>query len=402
MAKQKANPGIITLCISVLLTGMIISACVEKIDLNITDSGNLMSVEGRITDIDSCYIILRRTATKLSAPQYIPISDARVSVIENGHISIPFRYLPGESVYMPVNREFRGKKGNTYQLKIEMGNGSTYLSSVDTLQPASVIKRIEEQFAVDESGLVPYPQINVHAIVARSEASASYLHFQFVHYARAKYCAACVIYSKYDLIDNSNCPSPFKSCTQTLREEYLLNQAYDFYGFPCINPNGCWNYVKSRNYKLFNDTYVPVNTDYDVLFGKVPYTTFSKYFLELHVTRLTKAAHKYFTDLEQMGIKSGSMFDPVPVLLTGNVYNEKDPKDRALGYFVVGGQEVTGKMINRGEIGSGPLSPKRDDDVEFKEFINSDAPRLYCNFLPQARCVITNFRTDKRPVGWVD
>jgi hypothetical protein len=68
-----------------------------------------------------------------------------------------------------------------------------------------------------------------------------------------------------------------------------------------------------------------------------------KYNIEVKQLSTTKEAYKYWSSIEGQINSTGSIFEPPPVAITGNITNCDDPEDIVFGYF--GASSITTKNI---------------------------------------------------------
>lgn len=63
-----------------------------------------------------------------------------------------------------------------------------------------------------------------------------------------------------------------------------------------------------------------------------------------------KEAYDYWTRVKQVTEPSGTIFDPPPAILRGNIENLSDPKRPALGFFEVASSDTARTCANRGDL----------------------------------------------------
>jgi hypothetical protein len=60
-----------------------------------------------------------------------------------------------------------------------------------------------------------------------------------------------------------------------------------------------------------------------------------KHFIDIRQQVISEAEYVYLTKFEEQASRSGSILDPLPAVIIGNVFNKADSLDFALGYFSV-------------------------------------------------------------------
>lgn len=376
-----------------IFVAVVIASCIDPFDFSTSGDERLITVEGKIFNIDSSYVSIKYSSPDIKNTFNSAVDDAVVTVFENEITPIRFFFNEKAQSYLPERKPFSGIIGNTYQLKIELAGGKVY-----STQP-------QKMLAADSPGISDEFQettnkFKVSASLPAKVDTASYYFFEMISYKSAAYCAQCKNNQQYDLVDNSLCYTDFKSCNDLRR---FTGQPDDYYGFECEATTGCWNYVKIPDFKLFQDATLSNGAERVVSLFDAPLTSFADYFLEIHQSRVSAEAYQYLRLLEQSATNTGTLFDPVPPLLVGNIQAEDNPDDRPLGFFMVAGQQVIGHPVKRGRI-SGVSLDAPDRTVEFIETeITRLAPALFgCLDPPLAPCTPNNYRTNITPKGWLE
>lgn len=365
-------------------------ACIDPFEYTIGND-KLLVVEGSVSNIDTAAISVRYSDQIYNSAIVSPIPDAKVSVIENQSDETTFAYNGPARLYLCNNKAFRAKIGSSYQLKIVLSNGKTYLSEPDTLRPVESITAISDKFYPEKAAFT------VTADMAPKADANNFFLFNFINYKKPTYCASCLNGQLYDKEDNNDCSSGFKNCLPQQGGQ----PSQTLYGFACNPTLKCWNYKKIRDFLVFSDEVLAKGTTRSIQLFDVPLSTFERYFLEIHQSRISKKAYQYFRLLEQSGKKTGTLFDPTPPLLVGNVYNQNNLNDRALGYFLVKGQTTYGYFVERSKATNGMLV-QLDPEKEYKDVVVSIAPALgKCLSAPLTmKCIVTDYRTNQEPKDW--
>lgn len=374
-----------------VLVAAVIVSCIDPFDFSTSGNDRLITVEGKIFNVDSSYVSIKYSSPDIKNTFNIAEENAVVTVIENE--STPLRFLFNEKAqsYLPENKSFKGVVGNSYSLRIELPEGKVYITEPQKMLLADD-PEISDVFQEDKNTF----EVSVN-LRGKNDAT-SYYFFEMISYKNAAYCAQCKNDQQYDLVDNSLCYTDFKSCNDLRR---FTGQPDDYYGFECEATTGCWNYVKIPEFKLFEDQNLSVGAERIVSLFDAPMTSFSDYFLEIHQSRVSAEAYQYLRLLEQSATNTGTLFDPVPPLLVGNITEESDSNDRPLGFFMVAGQQVVGYPVKRARI-SGASLDAPDRRLEFIETeITRLAPALFgCLDPPLAPCTANSYRTNIIPKGW--
>ncbi|UBM60743.1 DUF4249 domain-containing protein [Marinilongibacter aquaticus] len=375
------------LLLAILLGLGLLASCISPFDF---DAGNekFLVIDGHLYDIDSSYISLRYTAQSHNSAISQSIVDANVSIIENATQEYRYTFNEAANVYVPQEKGFRSKIGSIYTLKIELSNGEIYRTKPDTVRS---FPEVEGFFSNNDKDPTIFELSVRHT--ARTAQSHYYL-YKLINYTRARFCAECLNTQWYDTNDSLDCNSPFQNCNSIPR----ITTLGGYYGFLCDQRSIAWNYKIIRDFTAYSDEILSLGEKQTIKILDVPVSTTARFFAEIHQANISKEAYEYFLILKQAGDRSGTLFDPTPPLITGNVYNEKNPQKRALGYFLVGSQHIYGHYVDRT---GGKIVPI-DPNIEFDENIRFGAPAYpNCDFPPLSeKIAITNYRTDIEPVGW--
>jgi Domain of unknown function (DUF4249) len=380
-----------------LITGTY--SCISPFEFELNDNPAFLLIEGNIYQYDSCFVKVAYTNQKSNDPVNTPISDAKVFLLENGKIIIPFIYKKDTEKYRPQDLRFRGCVDCTYQLKIVLPNGKEYESSTDTIKTPDAYEKISDTYNSTKQKFEVFGELKPKAKESR------YYQTYFINYKRAGYCAECNGgFREYEVQPNLPCPGRYKSCKP--RDPSNNDIAY-FYSFPCdIARNesyNCWNFKRQRYYSIFSDEILSIGSPRIQRLVEIPLSSYIRYYMEVYQNNITVDAYKYLKSLEDNGRRNGTLVDPVPPIIFGNVYLKGDENQRTLGYFQVSGQRKYGYAVERGRIQGENLLPL-DIDLEYDGVRNIIvvAPLPGCNFPPYADCILSAERTNVRPLNWRD
>jgi hypothetical protein len=383
-----------------------ISSCISPYDFSLEDNPEFLLIEGKIYQYDSCFVKVAYTNQKYNDPVNVPIPDAKVFLLENGKTIIPFVYEKSSEKYKPQNLFFRGCENCIYKLNIILPNGKEYESTTDTIKIPDAYEKISDNFNATKRKFEVFGELKPKGREAR------YYQTYFVNYKRATYCADCKGgVNAYEVQPNLPCPGRYKSCKPKGSPEYSEYYGDIAFTFPCdIARNesyNCWNFKRQRYYSIFSDEILPIGSPRIQRFFEVPLSAYDRYYIEVYQNHLTADAYKFLKSLEENGQRNGTLVDPVPPIIFGNLYLKGDENQRTLGYFQVSGQRKYGYAVERGRIQGENLLPV-DLDLEYysirdgKTFGVLPLQGSGCNFPPYADCVLTSERTNVRPFNWRD
>ncbi|KQS33094.1 DUF4249 domain-containing protein [Dyadobacter sp. Leaf189] len=100
--------------------------------------------------------------------------------------------------------------------------------------------------------------------------------------------------------------------------------------------NQCWGSMRSGSILLGSTIKLSSDIIKDLPLFKVPVSTnklYIRYSVLVRQYALSREAFEYWTSLSKTTQGTGSLFDPQPSQVTGNIHNVKDSKDLVFGYF---------------------------------------------------------------------
>ncbi|WP_031528697.1 DUF4249 domain-containing protein [Dyadobacter crusticola] len=100
--------------------------------------------------------------------------------------------------------------------------------------------------------------------------------------------------------------------------------------------NQCWGTMRSGSILLGSTIKLSSDVIKDLPLFKVPVSTnklYLKYSVLVRQYGLSREAFEYWTSLSKTTQGTGSLFDPQPSQVTGNIHNVNDSKDLVFGYF---------------------------------------------------------------------
>ena len=273
--------------------------CVDPYTPDIEGYGNLLIVDGLITNNKGPYQV--KLARSFAFDEYFQknVDEANVKVIDNLSNGYLFEEI-ASGVYQNIDTSFRGVIGNAYKLSIITEDGQEYESEFQELRSAAVIDSIYYQYK-------PSPDGNTKGI------------------------QVCI-----NLHDPEN-NSWYYGWTYSETWEFRVP------------------YVKLRSKGAFHVCYKS-NTSNELIVGTsennqrdqlkdhpVYYISYDnnrlryKYSTLIQQYTISENIYKCLSELKKINEAGGSLFDETPSALRGNVYNISDEKEIVLGVFQVSG-----------------------------------------------------------------
>lgn len=266
-----------------------IAGCIDPYDTEVEQGLPRLVVQGNITSKEGPYQVVLSYSGNYSddlegIAEYI--SGAYVCIHDDqGECSELFEERKG--VYKTWDENFQGEIGRTYHLEVILPNGKRYLSRPELMFKPPEISRIYSEYRVetelDPEGFYVYVDVN-------------------------------------DPGDQVN----------FYKWETISWYLYSW--------DPCWR-------KVFDITPFNIESDQNINGNKiarklvkiVPYNSRLPYVVTTYQLGLSENAYQYLKSLNDQINLSGSIFDPPPTFIRGNIQNEEDPDEIVLGYFYVAG-----------------------------------------------------------------
>ena len=286
----------ILLCLSFLLSG-----CLDEYAAPINQKTEQLVVESLLTNETLVPQIKLSTTLQFgSALEYKPVRGAFVKIIDNEGIETIFQQVSTQlGVYRIYDAAFKAVPGKSYKLTIKLTDGRTFESPSEKM---------------------PIP-VEIDALSAKFENPS----------AEGK--PGQMGYKVYaQLNDPQNTLNFYRWTTYSIYKKKST-------GVPCFTNSicneRCWVQNNENPILLLSDNGVDGNklTNLPVYFSPVYY--YGKHYVEISQFNISKTTFQFWQRFNSQSVRSGTIFDPLPAPVLGNVINKNDKKDIALGYFEV-------------------------------------------------------------------
>lgn len=303
-----------------LVTCLFFASCIDEINLKINTNQPKLIVDGLIADSLQEYVIKVNYSAVIGVGTdniMTPVEGASVVVKEDAGSDFAFaETTPG--VYV---REMAGEVGKTYHIEITLPDGSKAMSLPTVLLAAPPID-------------------SVNALLVERETFNN--------------LGNLVTEKKVELHMNTsvaNLPErPFLRWRAFGEYEY-----HEFYVM-AFNLKTC--YIKenadNNNIAVFDTRELAsgVLNDEPFLETNLNYRFASQYCFSVYQYAISEDEYKYWKSVDAIINIDGSLFDPPPGTVRGNLYNPEDPEQQVLGYFSVCGASSVRKFVNGTSIGA--------------------------------------------------
>ncbi|MEQ9374224.1 MAG: DUF4249 domain-containing protein [Imperialibacter sp.] len=285
--------------------------CVEPFEPETGGFESVLVVEGNISDADEPYLITVSRTAPLDASGAIPEKGAFVQVKdEEGAAFLFTEVAPGKYHSNPLG--FIGCSGKNYTLSIITSSNQRYESEVVTLKPTPPIDSIyfEREIRLTDAG---DSLDGVRIMVDAHDPLGT------------------SVYYKYSWIE-----------TYEIRPHYPSFYEWDFSVTPAAfvrrNPeiNLCFKTDSSRQVLITSTANLKADrvSEFEVNYvSTVSFRLKSRYSILVRQQTISEKSFRYWSEVKKTSESLGTLFDPQPYQLTGNVHNVDDPEEPVLGYF---------------------------------------------------------------------
>lgn len=288
----------------IALAGLtLVNSCKKAYEPNIVnDDLRLLVVEGVLNSgNDSTFINISRTVKLDQGTGINPEKNAQVSVeSESGTTYQLEEKNDGEYVAgaLPIDPTAK------YRLQIKTADGKTYLSTYEEVKVNPEIDNISYDKKSD--GL----RININTHDASNNARYYRWHYE----------------ETWEF--NTSFKSFYKSNGDTVLGRDMVND--DIYH--------CWSDDKSRAILLGSSAKLSQDIIKDAQLTSIPAESEKigvKYSILVKQYALTKNAFEFWQNLKKNTEQLGTIFDPQPSQIKGNITSESDPNEVVIGYFSI-------------------------------------------------------------------
>jgi hypothetical protein len=291
-------------------------SCIDIFPFESAEPEGLLNVEGFVTTLPKAHVIRLSRADKFG-PEFIglnrPITTASVLIKDDvGNVEL---LEHSESGLYLTRSDFAAQIGRKYNLEIQLIDGSRYISKPEEVLEVPPLDSVAYNAISIPSTDRLNDEIGVE-IVGHFQDPADQQNFYFWN----------VLVSDYQLIaepeNNHNgpnhptcprCPNPLECCRVCYRSE--LPKPTNIITTDDTDFNG--------NYQSRRIAYI---RDNGLRFKGI-------YRLDMQHLSVSQEAHRYLKLIGQQLNLTGSVFDPPPANIRGNLYNLDNIEEQVLGYF---------------------------------------------------------------------
>lgn len=307
------------LSVALILAGSTFLSCIDPYDFPFEQESETLVIEGVISNGRGPYnvrVSTTRPYETFSGSFRPAVRGARVEIADNtGNREVLTEISPGE--YQTSSAGIQGVPGREYTLIVETAEGDIYQTRPQRMLPPVPIAEVyvETDFRSElneEGNEVDIPGVNVYINTQDPETLGdAYLWnlsgtyqvktFPELHQEKAPFGPGFV-------------PAP-KDCCATC-------WVTELFGKVNVEDDEFFNGSALNGREL---GFIPLSTD----------RLYVKYLVEVEQLTISQEAYRFWKAIEDQQNNVGSIFDPAPARIQGNIYNVSNPDELVLGFFMV-------------------------------------------------------------------
>jgi len=270
-------------------------------------SSNYLVVEGVInTGSDSTIVRLSRTVPLTSTARVSPELGASITILSNSGGNYPL-FETGNGYYKTPGLNL--SSSNTYSLKIVTSGGKVYQSDFVPAKNSPPIDSVYYRIQSNGNGL------NIYADTHDPSRNSTYYRWEYVE----TYVIHSAFYSFLYL--------------QTLPHDTVLLRPTGNQVYTCWVSDTSSNIILNSSAKLSKDV---IANNQIIPIASTSEKIADRYSILVRQYVLTADAFNYYQQLKQNSEQLGSIFDPQPSELPGNIHCVSTPSEPVIGYITAG------------------------------------------------------------------
>lgn len=350
--------------------------CTEPLTPEYQFKEGLIYIEGFLGTTEGSSYVKVSESKILTSYRNVFVSGAEVYFI-NAQTEERIQLVEEEFRYLPPP-EFMGVIGSEWYIEVQLPNGKTYLSEVETINPSVPITELSENYDPNLKYIETYqdyvPGHEVFVTFDDPPEQDNYYFWSFKAYDKSSICRVCYE-GRY-------------------REGECQPYDIQYYSYWC--ETDCWQIEYSSSIEVFSDVFSNGRTTTALPIADILLNRKTKILVEIQQFSLTPKAYDYYKTIKDLIDNNGSFNAPLPATLIGNIYNPNDSNEYVLGRFTASSAITKSIMIDRTNVEESALEPR---------FVPRPEPPVTSPTATQvlySPCEEGRYRTAIEPEGWID
>lgn len=400
-------------------------SCVDRIEYLRPSKLDVVVVDGKLTDVDEEQLV-RINRSKAQNGRYgsTPISKASVELVINGTEVVSFREKKDTVGTYILPRGFKGKVGDSYQLRFQLEDGTKYESDKQVMLAVPKIDKLSVSFnpTTPFSPLSPYKGTHDFYLDTQDPADQhNFYSWEWNLYEKQDWCRTCIdgVYAVNNILPGQNKDYLYYVSGNELFEDCFNPKLNYIPGYPApLSKNWwydymcrtkCWEILHNYGMELFDDQYTNGGKILGRKVAQIPYYQHAGCLVEIRQLSLTKGAYDYYFMFKQQTDNGGGVADTPPTALRGNVQNVANKQEIVVGYYTASSVATMRYWLDRKDI-LGVVPPGLFLALNARYPEEEPAPPDHGYIMiwggpprvPTALCLESESRTAKKPEGWID
>ena len=279
-----------------------LSSCMEEVQLPPRSVASRLVVEGLITDGAPPYTVKLTFTGAYNSLLYgqneIPVEGVAVSITEVGGRTVQLQQDPiTPFFYWQRDPDLVGTVGKNHVLAVELVDGTRYVSDPEPLNPVPAIDRLYAEYRPRTNDDFSNPDYYEVLLDTQDPDKPG-------NYYR---------WSAYGYVPRFSTGEPR--------------------GFADICCQYCFYPVYGSGSDVQSDALINGKAISRRPIHASPIYYPGQHFIEVRQYSFSKSAYQFWTRFEEQRKRTGSLFDPLPASIEGNVHDVNDPNRLVLGYF---------------------------------------------------------------------
>ncbi len=283
-------------------------ACTEPFVPEVKEISNVLVVDGFISDSDEPYTVRLSRTQPLNESEALPEKSANVSVVDQEGQRHTFNET-STGVYQSEPSVFRGVSGNKYFLEIVTAEGKTYHSDEVILKKSP---QIDSVYWERERRLTDVEGVTLDGVRILVDA----------HDPEGK-----TRFYRYDWTETYEIKVRYPKALDLINGEFVVP---DTFPHICYTNDINKRILTANSYQLKEDRVSKFEVNY---VSTESFRLRTLYSILVKQYALDEEGYTYWNELAKTSESLGTLFDPQPYQVRGNVRNTADPNEPVLGYF---------------------------------------------------------------------
>lgn len=291
---MQCKQSIILISCAVLL----FSSCIKQVQVETRNAPKNLVVEGGISTDTVPYTVKLTYSNGLVNGEDIPdanlVKDAKVTITDDLGNATLLSYTTN-GIYETTDPAYIGQEGRSYSITIEMAGGKKYISVPEKIKPAVPIDKINVEYVEEFTPDLP-TYVTIHTDTKDPADQDNYYKWDYYTWMPRK--------------------AKGVGC-----------------GFGCIMYEYCFQKFVGTNLNIMSDESINGNEIKDNYIGNSYAYWYGKHYIDIAQLSISREYYQFLQHYKEQTTRTGSILDPLPSSIKGNVVNSGDPTDFALGYF---------------------------------------------------------------------